>query len=61
VFFVTDCLWLQGYKPSGSIAGAECIVRVYRGSLRSDVDGKTRNLGTAVVVLGDFGDGPACG
>jgi len=54
VLFVTDCLWLQGCKPSVFIAGAECIVRVYRGSLRSDGDGKTRNLGTTVIAPSDF-------
>jgi hypothetical protein len=61
VLFVTDRLWLQGYKPSVSIADAESIVWVYRRSLRSDGDGKTRNLGTTVIVLSIFEDGPACG
>jgi hypothetical protein len=50
VLFVTDSLWLQGYKPCKSIAGTESTVRVYRGSLQPDVDGMTRNLGTTVVV-----------
>ena len=40
-----------------SIADVERIVRVYRGSLRSDGDSKIRNLGTSVVVLDDFGEG----
>lgn len=51
VFFFTECLWLQGYKPSGSIADAESIGRVYRGSLKPDDDDTTRNLGTAVGRL----------
>jgi len=50
VLFDTKCLWLQGYKPCEFIADAECIVRVYRGSLKPDDDGMTQNLGTAVVV-----------
>ena len=58
MFFVTECLWLQGYKPCELIADAERIVRVYRGSLQPDDDGMTRNLGTTVVVPN--GDGPAC-
>ena len=49
VLFVTECLWLQGYKPRRFIVDTERIARVYRGSLRSNADSITRNLGTAEV------------
>ena len=60
MFFVTECLWLKGYKPSGSISDAESIGRVYRESLRSGNDSTARNLGT-VVAVPDERDGLACG
>ena len=61
VLFVTECLWLQGYKPRRFIVDTERIARVYRGSLRSNADSITRNLGTAEVGPLTKGAGPACG
>ena len=49
MFFVTECLWLQGCKPSELIADVENIVRVYRGNLQPDGDSRTQNLGTTVA------------
>ena len=48
VLFVTKCLWLQGCR---SVADAKRIVWVYRGSLMSDEDSTTQNLGAMDVVF----------
>ena len=55
MFFVTECLWLQGCKPSELIADVENIVRVYRGNLQPDDDSRTQNLGTTIVGSPELG------